>query len=114
MILYSENSVLKMRSSLTTTPRPSNGNDALLLVFLSLARVILQLGTTSGSKMARLTFFATISTTLLCLGLTRGSIYPTGHFEYVSKVTTDNADDFVKKHVDAGKTIFIRTIASEG
>ena len=56
MILYSENSVLKMRSSLTTTPRPSNGNDALLLVFLSLARVILQLGTTSGSKMARLTF----------------------------------------------------------
>ena len=64
--------------------------------------------------MARLSFITTISTALLCLGFTRGSIYPAGHFEYVSKVTTDNADDFVKKHVDAGKTVFIRTIASEG
>ena len=30
------------------------------------------------------------------------------------KVTTDNVDGFIKEQVDAGKTLFIRWIASEG
>lgn len=32
----------------------------------------------------------------------------------VKKVTTDNVDGFIKEQVDAGKTLFIRWIASEG
>ena len=43
-----------------------------------------------------------------------GGIYPDGHFGRVTKVTTSNADEFVKTNVDAGKTVFLRWIASEG
>ena len=32
----------------------------------------------------------------------------------VKKVTTDNVDGFIKEQVDAGKTLFVRWIASEG
>jgi len=42
------------------------------------------------------------------------AIYPDGHFDRSTKVTTANADEFVKTGVDAGKTVFIRWIASEG
>jgi len=41
-------------------------------------------------------------------------IYPEGHWEHATELTPDNADDFVKTNVDAGKTVFIRWIASEG
>ena len=43
-----------------------------------------------------------------------GGIYPKGHFKYVKKCTTDNFDGYVKEQVDAGKTLFVRWIASEG
>ena len=43
-----------------------------------------------------------------------GGIYPEGHFDRVTKVTTSTADEFVTKSVDAGKTVFLRWIASEG
>jgi hypothetical protein len=42
------------------------------------------------------------------------AIYPEGHFEKVTKCTTANFDEFVKTGVDAGKTVFVRWIASEG
>jgi len=51
---------------------------------------------------------------LLALVGAAAGIYPDGHFDKVTKVTADNADDFVKENVDAGKTVFIRTIASAG
>jgi len=41
-------------------------------------------------------------------------IYPDGHFDYVQKCTKDNTDAFVKEALDAGKTAFVRWIASEG
>ena len=41
-------------------------------------------------------------------------IYPDGHFDHVTKLTTDNFDDFIKTNVDAGKTTFVRWIASAG
>jgi len=41
-------------------------------------------------------------------------IYPDGHWERSTELTTDNVDSFVKENVDAGKTVFIRWIASEG
>jgi hypothetical protein len=43
-----------------------------------------------------------------------GGIYPKGHFDVAKKLTTSNFEGFVKEHVDAGKTLFVRWIASEG
>jgi len=41
-------------------------------------------------------------------------IYPDSHWNHATKLTTSNADDFVKENVDKGKTVFVRWIASEG
>ena len=41
-------------------------------------------------------------------------IYPSGHFDTAKKLTPKNFDDHVKEQVDAGKTLFVRWIASEG
>jgi len=58
---------------------------------------------------------AAISVLALALvGFASGSIYPHGHFDYVKKLTMDNHQDIIKKEVDAGKTLFVRWIASEG
>jgi hypothetical protein len=42
------------------------------------------------------------------------AIYPDGHWDHATELTASTADEFVKKNVDAGKTVFIRWIASEG
>ena len=42
------------------------------------------------------------------------SIFPGDHWNYVSALEKENADQLVKEAVDAGKTMFIRWIASEG
>ena len=44
----------------------------------------------------------------------QASIYPADHWQHSTKLSTANADDFVKSNVEAGKTVFIRFIASEG
>ena len=41
-------------------------------------------------------------------------IYPEGHFDKVHKCTESGFDDLIKTSVDAGKTLFVRWIASEG
>jgi|TARA_B100000768_G_scaffold166003_1_gene168990 hypothetical protein len=41
-------------------------------------------------------------------------IYPDGHFDKVHKCTESGFDDLIKTSVDAGKTLFVRWIASEG
>ena len=41
-------------------------------------------------------------------------IYPPGHFDTSTKLTEKNFDAHVKEQVDAGKTLFVRWIASEG
>jgi hypothetical protein len=43
-----------------------------------------------------------------------GAIYPDDHWTYSTKLTTDNADATIKEAIDAGKTMFVRWIASEG
>jgi len=48
------------------------------------------------------------------MGLVHGGIYPDGHFDRSTELSTSNVDDFVKMNVDAGKTVFIRWIASQG
>lgn len=51
---------------------------------------------------------------LAALGLASAGIYPDGHWDHSTELSTSNADDFVKTNVDAGKTVFVRWIASEG
>jgi hypothetical protein len=46
--------------------------------------------------------------------LTGASIYPDDHWSKVHKMTSENFQDKVKKEVDAGKTLMVRIIASEG
>lgn len=50
---------------------------------------------------------------LLFAGVQAG-IYPENHWDFSTELTADTADAFVKENVDAGKTVFIRWIASEG
>jgi hypothetical protein len=42
------------------------------------------------------------------------AIFPDDHWTYSTELTTENVDNFVKENVDAGKTVFVKWIASEG
>lgn len=44
----------------------------------------------------------------------RPSIYPDDHWDYSYKMTKATFDDHVKQEVDAGRTLFVKWIASEG
>jgi hypothetical protein len=57
-------------------------------------------------------FFSTLA--LALVGFASGGIYPDGHFDHVTKMTESNFEGVVKDKVDAGKTLFVRWIASEG
>lgn len=52
-----------------------------------------------------------ILTTLMTLAV---AIYPDDHWDYATKMTVDTFDAKVKEDVDAGKTLFVRWIASAG
>ena len=41
-------------------------------------------------------------------------IYPDGHWNHATKLTTSNFEGFIKEQVDSGKTAFVRWIASAG
>lgn len=41
-------------------------------------------------------------------------IYPDGHFDISHKLTVDSFEDTIQSEIDAGKTMFVRWIASEG
>jgi len=45
---------------------------------------------------------------------TSNSLFAEDHWTYSTELTTENADEFVKSNVDAGKTVFVKFIASEG
>jgi len=51
---------------------------------------------------------------LALVAVAAAGLYPEDHWTYSTEITTDNADSFIKENVDAGKTVFIRWIASEG
>jgi len=42
------------------------------------------------------------------------AIYPDDHWQHATKLTTKNFEATVKENVDAGKTLFVRWIASAG
>jgi len=46
------------------------------------------------------------------LATAAGAIYPSDHFDYATKLTPDTFGNKVKESVDAGKTLFVRFIAS--
>ena len=50
---------------------------------------------------------------LIVAGAAAG-IYPDGHFDVSTKLTVDNFEPTVQAAIDAGKTMFVRWIASEG
>jgi len=56
--------------------------------------------------------FSTLA--LALVGLAGAGIYPDGHFDHITKMTEATFEDVVKEEVDAGKTLFVRWIASEG
>ena len=45
---------------------------------------------------------------------TVNSLFAEDLWTYSTDLTTENADEFVKSNVDAGKTVFVKWIASEG
>jgi len=51
---------------------------------------------------------------LVTATLAQAGIYPDNHWDHATELTSDTADEFVKTNVDAGKTVMIRWIASEG
>jgi len=48
------------------------------------------------------------------LAIATASIYPDDHWNYSTKLSEDNFDSYIQKQIDAGKTTFVRWIASEG
>jgi hypothetical protein len=42
------------------------------------------------------------------------AIYPADHWDYSTKLTEENAESFIKENIDAGKTVYVRWIASAG
>jgi hypothetical protein len=56
----------------------------------------------------------TVAILATCVSLVAAGIYPDDHWSYSKELTTENAQPFIKEGVDAGKTVFVRWIASEG
>ena len=50
----------------------------------------------------------------LALALAANAIYPDDHWNYSTKLTTSNYQDAIQTEISAGKTVFVRWIASEG
>jgi hypothetical protein len=48
------------------------------------------------------------------IGTVNAGIYPADHWSYSTKLTSDSFKGFVKKEIKAGKTAFVRFIASQG
>jgi hypothetical protein len=51
---------------------------------------------------------------LAVAGVRGAGIYPDDHWDYSTELSSSNFESFVKTNVDAGKTVFVRYIASEG
>jgi len=62
----------------------------------------------------RMAVLSTIVGVLLTATVANAGIYSDDHWEHSTELTADTADEWVKGHVDAGRTGIIRWIASEG
>ena len=59
-------------------------------------------------------FVCAMVAAVAALLLASSAIYPEDHWSYSTKLTEQSFDGFIKDSVDAGKTAFVRWIASEG
>jgi len=50
---------------------------------------------------------------LLLSGVTK-AIYPDDHWNYAKELTVDNHKQHIQDEIDAGRTLFVRWIASPG
>jgi len=57
---------------------------------------------------------ALLGIVLAAIVTSTSAIYPADHFQFSLGLTTTNHEGFIKAEVDAGKTLFVRWIASEG
>lgn len=64
--------------------------------------------------MAVLSVISRVVTLAAVAAMATAGIYPDGHWDHSTELSTGNADSFVKENVDDGKTVFVRWIASEG
>ena len=63
------------------------------------------------------TLFACVSLAVMgsvALASVASAIYPDDHWTYSTKLTSDNFEAKVTEEVDAGRTLFVRWIASAG
>jgi len=51
---------------------------------------------------------------LVALPVLIHAIYPEDHWNYSKKLTADTFDDIVEEEINAGRTLFVRWIASPG
>jgi len=58
--------------------------------------------------------FSIVFRVLATVAVAQAGIHSDGHWDRCTALSPENADDFVKEHVDAGKTVIVRWIASEG
>jgi hypothetical protein len=58
-------------------------------------------------------FVALVLTALLSASVSAG-IYPSDHWSYSTKLTTEDYAEKISTEIQAGKTVFVRWIASEG
>lgn len=55
-----------------------------------------------------------VSSALLLLAGTASAIYDDDHWSYSKELTESTFSDVIQKEIDAGKTMFVRWIASPG
>ena len=55
-----------------------------------------------------------LATLLGALSTLASAIYPDDHWDYATRLTADNFKDTIQTEIDAGKTMFVRWIASPG
>lgn len=51
---------------------------------------------------------------IAALAINASAIYPTDHWEFSKKLTTENFTPSIEDAIAEGKTVFVRWIASEG
>ena len=59
-------------------------------------------------------FRSTVLAVALGVACGAADIYPDGHFEMSTKLTTGNYKDVIQETIDSGKTLLVRFIASSG
>ena len=74
----------------------------------------MRLVTSARSRRPRVGLHVALMALLALTATVLAGIYPPGHFDTSTKLTEKNFDAHVKEQVDAGKTLFVRWIASEG